>query len=99
MKHKWLMILAIIIMLSILFLLVALGVIQKPFATLMVNGRTIATVHRSLLGPLLGDSSTDIYSEKEKVFSLHQDFWDCPEFIYPLADGKRFLCDYWADTA
>src|SRR5208337_4366780 len=33
------------------------------------------------------------------IFSLWEDFFDFPLFIYPFADGERFLCIYDYDTA
>jgi hypothetical protein len=98
MIHKWLMILATIMMLLILFLLAGLGVVQKPFITLATNGQAIAVAKRSFLGPVLGESLTDVYIVDERIFSMHQDFFAFPDFIYPFADRKRFLCDYWDDT-
>jgi hypothetical protein len=98
MKRKWLIAAAIFMAILILVALILLGIIQKPLVGLSVNGRIIATARRSFVGPVFGKSSTDVYLGKEKIFSLHQDFFDWPSFIYPFADGKRFLCDYTGDT-
>lgn len=45
------------------------------------------------------DGSINVYVGKERIFSLWEDFFDEPIFIYPFADGKRFLCDYDFDVA
>jgi hypothetical protein len=94
MKRKWLIIAAAIILCPILLIL-----FQKPFVLLEVNGKIVAVARRFFLGPVLNDSSTDIYAGKKKIFSLREDFFDTPFFIYPFADGKRFLCDYDDDVA
>jgi hypothetical protein len=98
MKRKWLFIAATIILCPIL---VVLGhiLLQKPFVPLLENDKIIAVAKQSFLGPVWNESSADVYVGEKKIFSLHEDFWASPEFIYPFADGKRFLCDYWDDTA
>ena len=98
MKREWLIIAATIILYPIL---VVLGLIlfQKSFVPLTVNGKIIAVAKQPFLAPVWNDSSADVYVGKKKIFSLHEDFWASPEFIYPFANGKRFLCDYWDDTA
>lgn len=82
-----------------LFVLSILGIIQKPFVLLAVNGKTVAIVKQPFIGPVFTDASVDIYAGKNKLFSLWEDFADGPMFIYPFPDGKRFLCDYDDDVA
>ena len=98
MKHKWLILIAIVIATPILAIL-ALLVLQKPYVRLKVDNRVVAVVRQPFVQPILGEGFADIYAGKEKIFSLREDFWDDPDFIYPFADGKRFLCDYCGDTA
>jgi hypothetical protein len=94
MKRKWLIIAAAIILCPILFIL-----FQKPLVLLEVNGKVVAVARQFFLQPVLTDSSVDVYAGKKKIFSLWEDFFDGPIFIYPFADRKRFLCDYDDDTS
>jgi hypothetical protein len=98
MKREWLITVAAIVA-AIILCLILLILFQKPFVTLEVNGKVVAVARRFVLGPVLNDSSTDIYAGNKKIFSLREDFFDTPFFIYPFADGKRFLCDYDGDVA
>lgn len=82
----------------LVLLVVGLLLLQKPYVSLMVNGKVVATAKRPFIQPIR-DGATDVYVGKEKIFSLWQDFFDFPCFIYPFADGKRFLCDYDDDTS
>lgn len=76
-----------------------MGVLQKPAISLAAGGKRIAVARSALIGPILGKSSVDVYASNAKIFSLWEDFCDFPIFIYPFADGKRFLCDYDDDVA
>jgi hypothetical protein len=97
MKRKLLIIAAVILAIVLGFIL--LIQFQKPFIWLEANGKVVAVVRQFFLGPVLSDSSADVYAGKKKIFSLREDFFDAPLFIYPFADGKRFLCDYDDDVA
>ena len=97
MKRQWLVIATATVGCPVL-LLAGLFFLQKPYVSLGANGKTIAVAKRPLVQPIrIG--ATDFYVGKEKIFSLWQDFFNFPCFIYPFADGKRFLCDYDDDTA
>jgi hypothetical protein len=98
MKRKWLIFIAAIVLCPVLLLLGVL-LLQKPFVVLKVNGKTTAVARQFFIDPILSDSSADVYAGKEKIFSLREDFFDTPIFIYPFADGERFLCDYDDDVA
>ena len=76
----------------------SLLVFQKPHVTLVANGKVVAIAKRPFIQPF-GGGATDVYIGKEKIFSLWQDYFDGPLFIYPFGDGKRFLCDYDDDTS
>jgi hypothetical protein len=95
---KWLVIIAIVIAIPILAIL-GLLFFHKPYIPLKVDNNVVAVVRQPLFGPVFGESSTDVYAGREKIFSLYEDFFDEPAFIYPFRDGKRFLCDYSGDTA
>src|SRR6185312_10951939 len=96
---KWLKIIAAIIVCSIALLL-GLILFQKPSMSLAINGKVIAVVKQPLFRPLWNYGMADVYVGKEKIFSLPENFLDgSPVFIYPFADGKRFLCDYDGDTS
>ena len=93
MNRKWL-----IIILSVVLILLSPILFRRHTLQLMANGKTVAVAKRSIL-PAWNDGSVDVYVGKEKIFSLWEDFWDGPVFIYPFADGKRFLCDYDDDAS
>ena len=67
----------------------------------MVDGKIVAVVKRSSLRSNWGYCSADVYVEGKKIFSVPEnDSLDGGvTFIYPFADGKRFLCDYDNDTS
>ena len=65
----------------------------------MVNGKAIAVAKRSFFALMLTESSLNVYAGTNKMFSLWEDSFDGPVFIYPFADGKRFFCDYDYDVA
>jgi len=98
MKRNWLIVIGGIILFPILTIFFFL-IFQKPITHFKNNGKVVAVARRSVFAPILNDGTIDIYSGKERVFSLWEDFFDSPVFIYPFADGKRFLCDYDDDTA
>ena len=81
------------------FVLIGIMFVQRPTITLMVGGKVVAIAKQPLLIPW-HDGSADVYVGKDRVFRLWENFLDGrPVFIYPFADGKRFLCDYDDDTA
>lgn len=100
MKQSWqtIVITIFLVVACLVLLVVGLLLFQKPYVSLMVNGKVVATAKRPFIQPIR-DGATDVYVGKEKIFSLWQDFFDFPCFIYPFADGKRFLCDYDDDTS
>jgi hypothetical protein len=103
MKRQWLVIAAVIIVCPVLFVL-GLFLFQKPSIPLMINGKIVAVVRQHFLRPNWdweAYGSADVYVGKEKMFSLPENYFidGGPVFIYPFADGKRFLCDYDDDTS
>src|SRR6185295_13765371 len=73
---------------------------QCPSIPLMVDGKVVAVARRSFIRPILNGGSVDVYVGEKRKFSLAQNFLDCaPIFIYPFADGQRFLCDVDDDVA
>jgi hypothetical protein len=100
MKRQWVIIAAAIILCPILFVL---GVIlfQKPSLSLIVNGKVVAVVRQPFFRPNWSYGSADVYAGGKKIFSLPENYLldGGPIFIYPFADGKRFLCDYDDDTS
>jgi hypothetical protein len=64
-------------------------VFRKRTVPLMSDGRTIAFAKRPFLW---GDNEYPIYAGSVRIFSLWGDMFDSPWFIYPFADGQRFLC-------
>ena len=93
MKRKWPIIIA-----AVFLVLLSPILFRKRTVPLVSNGKTIAIAKRSFL-PALEDSQADIYVGKQKIFSVWEDVFDAPIFIYPFADGQRFLCDYDYDVA
>jgi hypothetical protein len=68
-------------------------VCRKYRVPLVSNGKVIAIASR----PLWYDET--ISSGKTNLFSLSSDLFELPLFIYPFADGKRFLTIYDDDIA
>jgi len=99
-KQSWqtIIVTILLVVVCLVLLVVGLVLVQKPYVSLMVNGKVVAIAKRPFIQPIR-NGATDVYVEKEKIFSLWQDFFDFPCFIYPFADGKRFLCDYDDDTS
>ena len=86
MKHKWLLIVALVA------LFISSPVIfRKHTIPLLSGGKVVAIAERSF-APHWGDSTVNIFVGNEKVFSLWADMFDFPLFIYPFADRQRFLC-------
>jgi hypothetical protein len=63
--------------------------LRKRTVPLMSGGRTIAIARRPIVW---GDVDCPVYSGNTRLFSLWADAFDAPWFIYPFADGHRFLC-------
>jgi hypothetical protein len=94
MKWKRLIVIAIVLLLlssPILF--------RKYRVPLVSNGKTVAVATRPFIFPFLGKGECNVYAGNTRAFSLWTDSFDSAIFIYPFADGKRFLCDYDYDTA
>lgn len=62
------------------------------------NGHLVAVAHRPP-ACLWKEKQWKVYSGKTNLFSLWDDFFDSPVYIYPFADGRRFLCIYDYDVA
>lgn len=73
--------------------LVLFGLIwlRKSGVPLVANGKTIAVAKESFFLPWK-DGELDVYAGNTNLFSIWEDFFDFPVFIYPFADGNRFLC-------
>ncbi|HXC99913.1 MAG TPA: hypothetical protein VN048_11265 [Verrucomicrobiae bacterium] len=65
---------------------------RKRTVPLMSEGRVVAIAKRPWSWSSEGDNEFGVYVGKTKIFSLWGDMFDCPLFIYPFADGRRFLC-------
>jgi hypothetical protein len=63
----------------------------RPGVPLIANGKVIAVAKQPFYLPW-NNGELDVCAGKTNLFSVWEDFWDCPVFIYPFADGKRFLC-------
>ena len=100
MKRKWLIIVIAILLSPILFIL-GLILLQKPFMSLAVNGKVVAVVRQPFFRPNWSYGSADFYAGGKKIFSLPENYLldGGPIFIYPFADGQRFLCIYDDDAA
>jgi hypothetical protein len=100
---KWKRLIVIIIaspiLLLLLWFMIGLGLIPKIAMSLKVNGKTIGVARESFIGAIRNNRSASVYIGNKKIFSLREDFFDEPVFVYPFADGKRFLCDYDYDVA
>lgn len=71
---------------------------RKHSVRLVRNGKTIVTAKRPrALAWSVGECTVSL--GRTNIFSLWQDSFDFPLFIYPFADGQRFLCVYDYDTA
>src|SRR5215472_780427 len=71
---------------------------RKSIVPLMSQGKTVAIAKRpSALA--WNDNECGVYVGRTNAFSLWGDFFDFPLFIYPFADGERFLCIYDFDTS
>lgn len=62
------------------------------------NGQLVAVAHRPRAW-LWQDKEWKVSAGKTNLFSLGDDFVDSPLYIYPFADGRRFLCIYDYDVA
>jgi hypothetical protein len=82
---------AIIILTASLLLLGSPVLLRKYTVPLVSNGKVVAVARRPLVMPWM-DSAYAVYAGKTKLFSLWGDFFEGPLFIYPFADGQRFLC-------
>lgn len=83
---------------TVVLILLCSILLRKNRVVLPSTGGKRAVASRSII-PAWNDGSLNICVSKEKVFSLGEDFFDGPIFVYPFADGRRFLCDYNYNTA
>jgi hypothetical protein len=100
MKWKMLIVLVAVFSMALFLILFVLGfgLVQKPSVSFSVKGKFSGVARQPWFEPL-SNRRAEIYVGNEKIFSLLEDFWDGPIFIYPFEDGKRFLCDYDDDVA
>ena len=71
---------------------------RKNNAPLISNGKAVAIAKRSNAVPWKDDGFS-VYVGGSKMFSLWEDFFDFPLFMYPFADRQRILCIYDYDTS
>jgi len=81
----------IIIIACIVILLSAPALLRKHSVTLDSDGKVMAVAKRPFAMPW-NDNEYGVYAGNPRVFSLWGDIFDAPLFIYPFADGKRYLC-------
>jgi hypothetical protein len=81
--------------------LVGLGpfLFRKRTVPLMSDGRIVAIAKRPWSWSSEGENEFGVYVGKTKAFGLWVDMFDSPIFIYPFADGERYLCIDDDDTA
>jgi hypothetical protein len=92
-KKKWLIIVVAA------FLVVSSPILfRKRTVAIASAGRLVAVAKRPIL-PAWNDSAVDVYVGKDKVFSLWEDAFDSPLFIYPFSHDQRFLCVYDFDVS
>lgn len=92
---------AVIITIIACVLLLLFGMLwlrDYPVFCLLQNGKVTGAAKQSLFLPW-NDTELDVCAGKTNLFSIWEDFFDCPVFIYPFADSKRFLCIDDDDTA
>ncbi len=89
---------AIMLGASVLLILMIPVMGRKYSVPLISNGKTVATAKRPNALPWK-DNEFRVYVGPSKMFSLWGDVFDFPLFMYPFADGQRFLCIYDYDTA
>ncbi len=83
---------------SALIILLMPIVARKYRIPLISNGKMVATAKRPGVLPWQTNELT-VYVGQSKMFSLWDDFFDFPLFVYPFTDGRRFMCIYDYDTA
>jgi hypothetical protein len=83
----------LIVFVFILLFILSPILFRKYRVPLISNGKVVAVATRPLVFPW-NDNKFYVYVGNDKAFSVWADFFDFPMFIYPFADGKRFLCDY-----
>ena len=88
----------VVLIASALLILLSPALLRKRTVPLVSNGKVMAFVTRPLALPW-NDDEVSVFVGKEKVFRLWEDFFDFPLFIYPFADGQRFLCIEDDDTS
>lgn len=82
----------VIIVLAFIVIILSLpALLRKRSVALVSDGRVVAVAKRPFVMPWR-ENEFDVYVGKSRVFGLWGDFFDFPLFIYPFADGKRFLC-------
>jgi hypothetical protein len=91
----WKVLIIAAIVAVILLLPIAL---RKNAALLAVQRGEKIVVARSII-PSVTHGAVDVYVGKQKVFTLWESLFHQPTFFYAFADGRRFFCDYDADTA
>jgi hypothetical protein len=72
-------------------ILLSPALFRKYTVPLLSNGKAVAVATRPFVFPW-NDNEFSVYAGKSKVFGLWADIWDFPVFVYPFADGKRYLC-------
>ena len=73
----------------VIFVLLSPCLLRKRTVPLVSDGRVVAVAKRPFPW---GENAFGVYVGKSKIFSLWGDAFGSPLFIYPFADGQRFLC-------
>jgi len=79
----------VFLIMRVLFVLLCPYLFRKWTVGLKSEGKVVAIAKRPFLW---GDNEFPVYVGRSRIFSLWGDMFDGPWFIYPFADGQRFLC-------
>jgi hypothetical protein len=89
----------VIMLVASVLLVLMLPVIGRKYSVpLISNGKTVAIAKRPSVLPWK-DNEFSVCVGQSEMFSLWGDIFDFPLFMYPFADGQRFLCIYDYDTS
>ena len=90
--------LSIIVVVLALLLLATPALCRKRTVSLATQGKIVAVARRPYVLPWK-ENEFGVYANNSKMFSLWGDAFVLPLFVYPFANGERFLCVYDDDTA
>jgi len=96
MNKRTFILIAIYVITSVVFVVLSPVLFRKRTVPLLSNDRVVAVAKPPLVSK---DNGCGVYVGKTRIFSLWEGFFNFPLFIYPFADGQRFLCIYDDDAA